>query len=78
MKSAGIVAAALLVIALLACFPLAADGYRLSLGIAILNYTVLATACRAGYGGGRASLICDESATTGAQACVLFAASPPA
>jgi branched-chain amino acid transport system permease protein len=44
MRRAAIVAGALLAVALLACFPLVADGYRLSLGIAILNYTVLATA----------------------------------
>lgn len=44
MRRAGIVAGALVAVALLACFPLVADGYRLSLGIAILNYTVLATA----------------------------------
>jgi branched-chain amino acid transport system permease protein len=35
---------AAIAIALLACVPLVADGYRLALGIAILNYTVLATA----------------------------------
>jgi branched-chain amino acid transport system permease protein len=44
MRRAAIVAAALLAVVLLACVPLVADGYRLSLGIAILNYTVLATA----------------------------------
>jgi branched-chain amino acid transport system permease protein len=38
------IAAAVILVALLACVPLVADGYRLSLGIAILNYTVLATA----------------------------------
>ena len=37
-------AAALVLIALLAAVPLVADGYRLSLAIGILNYTVLATA----------------------------------
>lgn len=35
---------ALAVIALLACVPMVADGYRLSLAISLLNYTVLATA----------------------------------
>ncbi|MEK9968313.1 MAG: branched-chain amino acid ABC transporter permease [Ferrovibrio sp.] len=33
-----------LLIALLACVPFVADGYRLSLAIGLLNYTVLATA----------------------------------
>ena len=31
-------------VALLACVPMVADGYRLSLAISLLNYTVLATA----------------------------------
>lgn len=35
---------ALALIAVLACVPLVADGYRLSLAISLLNYTVLATA----------------------------------
>ena len=35
---------ALTAVALLACVPLVADGYRLSLAISLLNYTVLATA----------------------------------
>lgn len=35
---------ALAVIALLTCVPMVADGYRLSLAISLLNYTVLATA----------------------------------
>lgn len=35
---------AALLIALLACVPAVADGYRLSLAISLLNYTVLATA----------------------------------
>lgn len=35
---------ALAVIALLACVPMVADSYRLSLAISLLNYTVLATA----------------------------------
>lgn len=35
---------AALLIALLACVPFIADGYRLSLAISLLNYTVLATA----------------------------------
>jgi branched-chain amino acid transport system permease protein len=39
-KLAGIAA----LIALLACVPFVADGYRLSLAISLLNYTVLATA----------------------------------
>ncbi|WP_341898560.1 branched-chain amino acid ABC transporter permease [Ferrovibrio terrae] len=34
----------LALIAVLACVPLVADGYRLSLAISLLNYTVLATA----------------------------------
>ena len=38
------IAAAVAVIAVLACVPLVADGYRLSLAISLLNYTVLATA----------------------------------
>lgn len=35
---------AVALVALLACVPLVADGYRLSLAISLLNYTVLATA----------------------------------
>lgn len=38
------VVGALAAIAVLACVPFVADGYRLSLAISILNYTVLATA----------------------------------
>ncbi len=38
------IAGALAVTGLLACVPLVADGYRLSLAISLLNYTVLATA----------------------------------
>lgn len=40
LKLAGLAA----LIALLACVPFVADGYRLSLAISLLNYTVLATA----------------------------------
>jgi len=43
-RSALAIAVAIAAVALLASVPLVADGYRLSLGIAILNYTVLATA----------------------------------
>jgi branched-chain amino acid transport system permease protein len=43
-RKAGLAAAALAVIALLAAVPWVADGYRMSLAIALMNYTVLATA----------------------------------